>query len=131
LEQAARERGQFPEQVIRSILFRLTQDEFVMVLTAGPQQIPWKYLRRYLGSNRLSLASDEDLFSVTGYEHGTVNPFGLPHPVRILVDRSILDHEEISLGSGIHGTAIMLSPQVLMDALGHPEVIDFTTTDPG
>ena len=103
LEQAAQERDEKPEQVVRSILFRITQDEFVMVLTAGPQQIPWKFLRKYLGANRLSLASDEELLSVTGYEPGTVNPFGLPHPVRVLVDRSILDHDEISLGSGVRG----------------------------
>ena len=36
LEQAAQERGQEPEQVIRSIVFRLSQSEFVMVLVAGP-----------------------------------------------------------------------------------------------
>ena len=34
LEQAASERGQRPEQIVRSILFRLAEDEFVMV-TAG------------------------------------------------------------------------------------------------
>jgi prolyl-tRNA editing enzyme YbaK/EbsC (Cys-tRNA(Pro) deacylase) len=39
LEQAARERGQQPEQVVRSILFRLEKDKYLMLLAAGPAQI--------------------------------------------------------------------------------------------
>ena len=34
LDQAARERGQRPEQIIRSIVFRLSRGGFVMVLVA-------------------------------------------------------------------------------------------------
>ncbi len=45
LEQAARERGQTPGQVIRSIVFRLGKGEYVMVLVAGPSQISWPDLR--------------------------------------------------------------------------------------
>jgi len=48
LEQAAIERGQRPEQVVRSILFRLSSDEFFMVLIAGQRQISWKAIRAYL-----------------------------------------------------------------------------------
>jgi len=33
LEQAARERGQTPGQVVRSILFRLSEGQFAMALT--------------------------------------------------------------------------------------------------
>jgi Cys-tRNA(Pro)/Cys-tRNA(Cys) deacylase len=45
LEQAARERGQRPEQVVRSILFRTGEDEYLMALVTGPAQISWKALR--------------------------------------------------------------------------------------
>ena len=61
LEQAAAERGQLPEQIVRSIVFRLSADEFVMALMAGPQQIDWKALRRYLGEKRLTMASEEEV----------------------------------------------------------------------
>ena len=39
LEQAARERGQRPEQVVRSIVFRLAEDSYVMVLMAGALRV--------------------------------------------------------------------------------------------
>src|SRR3954454_11673666 len=46
LEQAASERGQQPEQVVRSLLFRLGEGDFAMVLMAGPAQVSWKVLRK-------------------------------------------------------------------------------------
>ena len=125
LEQAARERGQKPEQVIRSLLFRLAQDEFLMVLMAGQYQVSWKALRRYLGQARLTTATEEEVMAVTGYVHGAVSPFGLPQPVRVLVDRSVLASEEISLGSGVRNTTVILKTADLLKALGEVETGDF------
>lgn len=123
LEQAAAERGQQPEQIIRSILFRLSADEFVMVLMAGPQQIDWKTLRHYLGEKRLTTASEEEVRRITGYERGAVAPFGLPTPLRILADESIFTPGEVSLGSGVRGTTIILSSADLRQALGDIEIV--------
>ena len=119
LEQAAAERNQQPEQVVRSLLFRLAQDDFLMVLVAGPQQIDWKQLRRLLGQSRLTMATADELRQVTGYEMGAVAPFGLPAPLRILVDQSVLDQAEISLGSGVRGTAVIMKTADLLTALGN------------
>ncbi len=125
LEQAARERGQQPEQVIRSILFRLSESEFIMVLMAGPAQIPWKALRKYVGFSRLTMASEEEVLAVTGYVTGAVGPFGLPAPIRILVEASVLAQEEVSLGSGVRGTTVFIKVADMMRALGEVEVVDF------
>ena len=123
LEQAAAERNQQPEQVVRSLLFRLAQDEFLMVLVAGPQQIDWKQLRRLLGQSRLTMATAAELRRVTGYEMGAVAPFGLPTPLRILIDQSVLDQAEVSLGSGVRGTAVILKTDDLLTALAGVEVV--------
>jgi len=123
LEQAARERNQQPEQVIRSIVFRVGKDEFLMVLMAGDRQIAWPALRRYLGQSRLTLATEDEVRSVTGYERGAVAPFGLPQPIRILVDASVFAHEEISLGSGVRGTAVIMTSIDLRRALGNVEIV--------
>ena len=117
LEQAAAERNQQPEQVVRSLLFRLAQDEFLMVLVAGPQQIDWKQLRHTLGQSRLTMAKPEELLRVTGYEIGAVAPFGLPQPMRVLLDASVLAEDEVSLGSGVRGTTVMMKTAVLLTAL--------------
>ena len=125
LEQAAEERGQLPEQIIRSIVFRIKQDDFVMVLMAGPRQINWRSLRKYLQANRLTMASKEDVFRITGYKLGAVAPFGLPYPMRILVDNSVFKHKIISMGSGVRGTGIILKSDDLIKALGVYEIGNF------
>ncbi len=125
LEQAANERGQRPEQIVRSILFRLSMGAYIMVLMAGPRQIDWKVLRKHVGTNRISMASKEEVLSVTGYQLGAVAPFGLRQPLNILVDRSILNEEIISMGSGIRATAIILKSADLIQALEDFEIGDF------
>ena len=52
LEQAARERGQMPDQIVRSIVFRIGKEDYIMVLVAGPDQVSWPALRKYLGLSR-------------------------------------------------------------------------------
>lgn len=126
LEQAAVERGQRPLQVIRSILFRLAEDLFVMVLVAGPAQIDWKALRRTLGQSRLTMASEAEVWRLTGYKIGSVSPFGLPQPIRTLVDESVLAEAEVSLGSGMRGTAVILKTADLLQALGPVEVVNLS-----
>lgn len=117
LEQAAEERGQEPGQVVRSLLFRISAEEFVMVLIAGSQQVDWRALRNTVGESRLTTASREELLRVTGYELGAVSPFGLPQPVPLLVDESVLIPEELSIGSGVRGVTIILKRDDLLRAL--------------
>ncbi len=126
LEQAAAERGQEPIQVIRSILFRIAEDDFALVLVAGPGQLSWRKLRTHLGISRLSLASNEDVLRVTGAPVGAVGPLGLPMPVRILADESVFQPEEISIGSGVRGIAVILKSSDLHNALGNVESGSFT-----
>jgi Cys-tRNA(Pro)/Cys-tRNA(Cys) deacylase len=126
LEQAAQERGQSPDQVVRSILFRLGEGKFAMVLVAGDHQISWPALRKHLGQSRLSLASKDEVLTATGYQLGAVSPFGLPQPIPILVDESVFAQEEISLGSGVRGTAVLLSTSDFLGALGIYESGFFT-----
>ena len=121
LEQAARERGQRPGQIIRSILFRLADDEYVLVLVAGPQQVDWPTLRRYLGITLMTMASEEEVLAATGYPLGAVSPFGLPQPVRILADESIFHEDEVSIGSGVRYSTIILKQADLRQALGQVE----------
>ena len=121
LEQAAQERGQSPDQVVRSIVFRVGKDEYVMVLIAGARQVSWPALRRHLGQSRLTMANESELWAATGYQIGAVSPFGLPRPMRLLLDESVLAPDEISIGSGERGATVILRSEDLRQALGDAE----------
>ncbi len=122
-EQAAEERGQRPEQIVRSILFQIRPGEFVMVLVAGPAQVDWRKLRQLVGRSRVRMATEEEVVEVTGYRVGTVSPFGLRTPVRTLIDQSVLREEELSLGSGARQMAIIMKSADLRRALGEADIV--------
>jgi Cys-tRNA(Pro) deacylase len=122
-EQAAEERKQRPEQIVRSILFQIRPEEFLMVLVAGRDQVDWRKLRQLVKRSRVRMATEEEVLEVTGYRIGTVSPFGIKTPVRILIDESVLKEEEISIGSGTRQIAIIMKSADVQRALGNPEIV--------
>ncbi|RJP53912.1 MAG: hypothetical protein C4557_04040 [Anaerolineaceae bacterium] len=124
LEKAASDRGQRPEQVVRTILFRVTEGEYALVLAAGPGQISWKNLRKLLGRSRITMASEDEVLEVTGYRIGTVGPFGLAKQVRVMIEADVLKEEEISIGSGMRDTAVILKTADLHRALRGADVVE-------
>lgn len=126
LEQAAQERGQLPEQIIRSIVFRWQKDQYLMVLMPGTKRVSWSTLRKFLGQSRITMASEQDILEVTGYRLGAVSPIGLPSPMRILVDESVLEQPEISIGSGERGLAVIMKSGELLSAIGKYELGNFS-----
>jgi Cys-tRNA(Pro)/Cys-tRNA(Cys) deacylase len=122
-EQAAEERQQRPEQIVRSILFQIRPDVFVMVLVAGREQVDWRKLRQLVGRSRVRMATEEEVLEVTGYRVGTVSPFGLKNQVKVLIDTSVLKEEEVSLGSGARHIAIIMKSTDLRRALGESEIV--------
>lgn len=124
LEQAAEERDLEPDQIVRSLLFRLEGGAFVLVLMPGVGKVNWAKLRRHLGVSRMTTATSEEVLEVTGYETGAVSPFGLSLPLRLLADRRIMIHDDISIGAGVRNAGVILKRQDLLDALD-PEIGDF------
>ncbi len=122
-EQAAEERNQRPGQIVRSILFQIRPEEFLMVLVAGRDQIDWRKLRQLVKRSRVRMATEEEVLEVTGYRIGTVSPFGIKTSVKVLIDESVLKEEEISIGSGTRQMAIIMKSADVQRALGNPEVV--------
>ena len=128
-EQAAQERNQRPEQIVRSILFLVRPEEFVMVLVAGRDQVDWRKLRQLVKRSRVRMATEEEVLEITGYRVGTVSPFGIEQPVKVLLDASVLKEEEISVGSGSRQMAIIMKSADLRRALGDPEIVSLLEND--
>ena len=97
-----------------------------MVLVAGEKQVSWPALRKHLGTRRISMATEEEVLEITGYPLGAVSPFGTKQTLRILADRGIVNEEEISVGSGVRYTTVIMQREDFMHALGEVEVGDFS-----
>jgi Cys-tRNA(Pro)/Cys-tRNA(Cys) deacylase len=127
-EQSAALQGIPLEALLRTIVVRRGEDDYVMVLVPGGRRFDWPKLRGYLGVNRLSLPDKEEARSVTGYERGTITPFGSARRWPVVLDASAADLELVSIGGGAFGVNLHLAPADLVKATD-AAVVDVTTAE--
>jgi prolyl-tRNA editing enzyme YbaK/EbsC (Cys-tRNA(Pro) deacylase) len=72
LAEAAVARGLAPQQILKTLVVRVTEGDHRFVLVPGDREIAWPKLRALLGVNRLSMPSADEAREVTGYERGTI-----------------------------------------------------------
>jgi Cys-tRNA(Pro) deacylase len=117
LAEAAVARGVAERDVIKTIVVRRADDDFVLVLVPGDRTISWPKLRTLLGVSRLSMPDAETARAATGYERGTITPFGTTTAWPVVADERVCGRE-ISLGAGGHGVAIIVAADDAVAALG-------------
>jgi Cys-tRNA(Pro)/Cys-tRNA(Cys) deacylase len=116
LAEAATARGVEPAQVVKTLVVRRGDDDYVFVLVPGDRTISWPKLRALLGVSRLSMPGAEAARAATGYERGTITPFGSVRAWPVVVDALVTG--EVTLGAGAHGVAVALDAAAVVAALG-------------
>ena len=126
LEEAAAARGLNPSAIIKTIVVRRGEGDFLFVLVPGDREISWPKLRTLLGVSRLSMPDKDVAFEVTGYERGTITPFGSTNAWPVVADALLLQREgPVSIGAGAHGLAATVAPEQLVEVL-EAQVADVT-----
>jgi Cys-tRNA(Pro)/Cys-tRNA(Cys) deacylase len=125
---AAAQSGVDIADVIKTIVVRRADDDYVFVLVPGDRAISWPKLRAVLGVNRLSLPDAATAKAVTGYERGTITPFG-SLPAWPVVADSRIAARTVRLGAGKRDTAIVLSADDAVRSL-NASYADVTETAP-
>jgi Cys-tRNA(Pro) deacylase len=115
LEEAAAARGIEPAKLIKTIVVRLSDDDYRFVLVPGDREIAWPKLRALLGINRISMPSADTALAVTGYVRGTITPLGSTNAWPVIADERITG--TISIGGGDHGTGLTVDAEALVKAL--------------
>lgn len=104
------------EALVRTLVVRRGDDDYLFVLVPGGRRFDWPKLRAHLGVRRLSLPDAEEALRVTGYERGAITPFGSRRPWPVIVDSSALTPETIAIGGGARGVNLHLAPADLVRA---------------
>ena len=117
LAEAAAARGIEPRDLVKSIVVRRGEDDYVFVLVPGDREFSWPKLRALLGVSRLSMPDAATAREVTGYERGTITPFGSTTAWPVYVDESV-SGRRISIGGGAHGVGITAQADDVVSAVG-------------
>lgn len=129
LEEAARARGVEPRDIVKTMVVRRGEGDHLFVLVPGDREIAWPKLRELLGVSRLSMPDADAAREATGYERGTITPFGSTTAWPVVADASLVGDpaRTISMGAGAHGVAVTVNAEA---ALAHWEALVGDVTEP-
>jgi prolyl-tRNA editing enzyme YbaK/EbsC (Cys-tRNA(Pro) deacylase) len=129
LAEAAAARCVESADVLKTIVVRRADDDYLFVLVPGDRVISWPKLRALLGVARLSMPDAATAKDVTGYERGTITPLGATVAWPVIADARTAGRW-ITLGTGASGVAIGVDADALVAALGG-QVADVTEPQEG
>jgi Cys-tRNA(Pro)/Cys-tRNA(Cys) deacylase len=130
VEESAALQGIEVDHLLRTIVVRRGEDDYLFVLVPGGREIDWRKLRAHLGVSRLSLPDQEEAKRVTGYERGAITPFGADRGWPVVADASVRGLGRVALGGGARGVNVHLDAADLVEHLG-ADVADVTRSPGG
>jgi prolyl-tRNA editing enzyme YbaK/EbsC (Cys-tRNA(Pro) deacylase) len=113
---AAAARGVAPADVVKTLVVRRGHDDHLFVLGPGARTNSWPRRRALLEVSRLSMPDAAAALAATGYERGTITPFGATVAWPVVADERLLGRE-VTLGGGEHGVAVAVEADAVVAAL--------------
>ncbi len=113
LEEAAELLGIQPGDIVKTLVVKRSDDTFVFALVPGGRKISWPKLRAVLHVNKLQLPDASVALAATGYERGTITPFGSTTAWPVIADETVAGRT-VSMGAGEHGYSLFVDADVLL-----------------
>ena len=114
--------------LIRTIVVRRGEDDYLFVLVPAGRRFEWPKLRAHLGVSRLSLPDADEAQRATGYIRYTITPFGSTRAWPVIADASMTSQPIVAIGGGARGVNLHVAPAELVRALG-AEVADVSVEE--
>ena len=115
--------------LLRTIVIRRGEDDYLFVLVPAGRRFDWPKLRGHLGVSRLSLPDADEAQRVTGYVRYTITPFGSTRAWPVIADAAFMGQPVVAIGGGARGVNLHLAPKDLVEVLG-AEVVDVSIAEP-
>jgi prolyl-tRNA editing enzyme YbaK/EbsC (Cys-tRNA(Pro) deacylase) len=103
---------------------RRAADDYLFILVPGDRSISWPKLRTLLGVNRITMPDAAEAKAATGYERGTITPFGASTAWPVIADQRIAGRT-VTLGAGARDVAVAVDADEAVRVLG-AQVADVT-----
>ncbi|RLQ86529.1 aminoacyl-tRNA deacylase [Mycetocola zhadangensis] len=117
LEEAAALLGIDPGDIVKTLVVRRHDGDFLFALVPGGRKISWAKLRSLVGVNKLSMPSADAAFEATGYPRGTITPLGSTNAWPVFLDETAAGRR-VALGAGEHGFSAFVDADALVTAFG-------------
>ena len=101
-------------QVFKTLAVRGDKTGVLLALIPARTELDKKALAVASGNKSCELLPLKEVQPVTGYVRGGVSPLGTKKRFPVFLDRTALDHPEVSVSAGVRGTQIVLAPTDLL-----------------
>ena len=115
LAEAAALLGLQPHEIVKTLVVKRHDGDYLFALVPGGRKISWAKLRSLVGVNKLSLPDASLALDATGYERGTITPLGSTTAWPVFADASVTGRT-IAMGAGEHGYSAFVDADALIDA---------------
>jgi prolyl-tRNA editing enzyme YbaK/EbsC (Cys-tRNA(Pro) deacylase) len=88
----------------------------LMVLTSGANRVSYGKVEATTGRTGVRRADAQTTRAATSYPVGGVSPFGHPAPLPMLIDRDLLEFEEVWAAAGTPDSVFPIAPDTLRAA---------------
>jgi Cys-tRNA(Pro) deacylase len=102
-------------QIVKSLVFGV-DDEIVMALVSGSNQLDEKKLAAAAGGAKCSRVDADAVRAATGFPIGGVPPLGLATQMRIFIDPDLMQYDEVWAAAGTWNDVFSVSPRELATA---------------
>ena len=110
---AAEAHGVEPGRIAKTLAFRLSSGEALLLVARGDARIEHKKFKEVFGKGKM-LPLDE-VVELTWHPVGGVCPFGLANPLPVYLDRSLLAFDEVLPAAGAVHSAVRISPMQMAE----------------
>ncbi|WP_269937581.1 aminoacyl-tRNA deacylase [Arthrobacter sp. HY1533] len=117
LVEAAELMGITPADIVKSLVVKRSDGNFLFALVPGGRAISWPKLRAVVGVNKLQMPHADVALAATGYERGTITPLGSTTQWPLYVDEGIRGRR-VAMGAGEHGYSMFVEADELIVAFG-------------
>ena len=114
---AAAASGVVVGQIVKSLVFGV-DNEIVMALVSGSNQLDEKKLAAAAGGSKCSRVDADAVRAATGYPIGGVPPFGHSKQLRVFVDPDLLQYDEVWAAAGTWNDNFAIAPTELVRVSG-------------
>jgi prolyl-tRNA editing enzyme YbaK/EbsC (Cys-tRNA(Pro) deacylase) len=115
---AAAALGVDKSQILKSLLFLAPDGSAVLAVATGPSRVDRVRLAAAAGVERLKLAPPEEVERRTGYPVGGAAPVCHATPLRVIVDRRLLDLDIVYGGGGTDDSMLKITPGEIVRVTG-------------
>ncbi len=113
---AARAIGFALEKTIKTLVADLGTAGYVLALMPGDKHLSMKKLAKACCAKKAAMADADTAQRLTGYWVGGISPFGTRQKLRVVMEKTLFQYDEVAVNGGQRGIMLIMKPEDILRA---------------